>query len=170
MFMLVSAAAKAQVSVSVNIGSPPQWGPVGYTDVRYYYLPDVEAYYDIQSSMFIYYGNGIWIHNAYLPVRYRYYDLYTGYKVVMVDYRGDSPYINFKEYKVKYKKGYRGPAQKTIGAKPGKGNSQNNSVKKPSVQKNTQQNKSNDNKSDPKNGSKNSPEKKGGQQNGKGKK
>jgi hypothetical protein len=124
--LLIGGALSAQVSVNVNIGSPPEWGPVGYTDVRYYYLPDVEAYYDIQSSMFIYYGDGIWVHQAYLPQRYSSYDLYYGYKVVMTDYRGDRPYANFNEYKVKYKKGYRGKEQKTIGHNPGKGNHASN--------------------------------------------
>ena len=123
MMLFLASAVKAQVSVSVNIGTPPPWGPVGYTEVRYYYLPDVEAYYDVQTSMFIYFGGGHWVHNAYLPTRYRSYDLYSGYKVVMVDYRGDAPYSNFKEYKVKYAKGYKGGAQKTIGARPGNGNS-----------------------------------------------
>ena len=113
----------AQISINLNIGSPPKWGPVGYTDVQYYYLPDVEAYYDVPSSMFIYYERGAWVHRAYLPGRYRNYDLYSGYKVVMNDYRGNAPYTHFKEYKMKYAKGYRGKEQKNIGEKPGKGNS-----------------------------------------------
>ena len=119
--LFLASTAQAQVSVNVNIGAPPMWGPVGYTDVQYYYLPDVEAYYDIPSSMFIYYDRGAWIHRSYLPARYRNYDLYRGYKVVMTDYRGKAPYTHFKEYKVKYAKGYRGQAQKNIGEKPGKG-------------------------------------------------
>jgi len=123
MMLFFSNGTKAQVSVNVNIGSPPMWGPVGYTEVRYYYLPDVEAYYDVHSSMFIYFGDGAWIHRAYLPTYYRNYDLYAGYKVVINDYRGNAPYTFFNTHKVKYKKGYRGSAQKTIGQKPGKGNS-----------------------------------------------
>ena len=118
-----SYSAKAQVSVSINLGSPPQWGPVGYTEVRCYYLPDVEAYYDVQTSMFIYFGNGQWISRAYLPRRYRNYDLYNGYKVVMTDYRGNTPYDNFREHKVKYARGYHGESQRTIGERPGMGNS-----------------------------------------------
>ncbi len=120
--LLLASKANAQVTVNVNVGTPPLWGPVGYTDVRYYYLPDVEAYYDIQSSMFIYYGSGVWIRRAYLPTHYQTYDLYNGYKVVMTDYRGNSPYIYYKSHKVKYAKGYRGNPQKTIGHKPGNGN------------------------------------------------
>ena len=94
------------------------WGPVGYTGARYYYLPDVESYYDVQSSMFIYYSGGAWIHRAYLPERYRGYDLYGGYKVVMKDYRGNAPYTHFNEYKKKYTRGYHGETQRTIGVRP----------------------------------------------------
>lgn len=124
--MLLAFTTKAQVSVTVNVGSPPSWGPVGYSDVQYYYLPDVEAYYDLQSSMFIYYGGGVWVRRAYLPTRYKYYDLYSGYKVVLTDYHGNEPYVHFKNHKVKYYKGYKGGKQKTIGEKPGKGNIKSN--------------------------------------------
>ncbi len=121
--LFLSNTMNAQTSVTINIGSPPQWGPVGYESARYYYLPDVEAYYDVHSSMFIYYDGGGWVHMAYLPQQYRGYDLYSGYKVVMVDYHGNEPYVYFKEYKRKYAKGYHGGSQKTIGQKPGRGNS-----------------------------------------------
>ncbi len=135
--ILLSFATRAQVSVNVNIGTPPLWGPVGYAETRYYYLPDVEAYYDVQSSMFIYFGGGVWIRRAYLPDRYRNYDLYNGYKVVITDYRGNDPYIHFHNHKIKYKKGYRGGPQKTIGQRPGGGNSphQKNSGGQPSKRK-----------------------------------
>jgi len=119
----LAGAVQSQVSVNAKTGSPPPWGPVGYAGVRYYYLPDVEAYYDVQSSMFIYYTGGSWVHKTYLPSRYSNYDLYSGYKVVMTGYRGNTPYTHFTEYKSKYARGYRDIAQKTIGERPGKGNS-----------------------------------------------
>jgi hypothetical protein len=109
---------QAQVSVNVNIGTPPMWGPVGYPAVQYYYLPDVESYYDINNSMFIYYTGGNWVHRKYLPIQYRNYDLYGGYKVVMTNYHGNTPYTYFKDHKSKYAKGYHGPYQKTRGEKP----------------------------------------------------
>jgi hypothetical protein len=123
MVLFLAATVQAQVSVSVTLPAPPPWGPVGYSEARYYYLPDVEAYYDVPSSMFIYYERGAWIHRAHLPGRYRNYDLYGGYKVVMSDYRGDAPYNNFREHKMKYRKGYRGEVQRTVGERPGRGNS-----------------------------------------------
>ena len=103
MILLVSNnTMQAQVSVNVNIGSPPAWGPVGYSSVDYYYLPDIEAYYDIRASQFIYFGRGKWIRSRNLPYHYRNYNLYSGYKVVLNDYHGSRPYNHFKSHKVKY--------------------------------------------------------------------
>lgn len=113
--LLVSHASNAQISVNLNIGTPPAWGPSGCSNVDYYYLPDVEAYYDIRDSQFIYYGNGAWIRSRYLPRRYRNYDLYSGYKVVLNDYHGHSPYNNFQNHRKAYRVGYRGHYQETIG-------------------------------------------------------
>lgn len=113
---------QAQISVNVNLGTPPQWGPAGYSEVRYYYLPDVEAYYDVPSSMFIYYNGVSWIHRPSLPSRYRNYDLYKGYKVPMSDYRGRTPYSNFRQHKIQYARGYRGQEQHNIGQRPEKEN------------------------------------------------
>lgn len=119
----------SQVSVSFTIGTPPPWGPYGYTNVRFYYLPDIEAYYDVQTSMFIYLERGTWVHRVYLPPQYKNYDLYGGYKVVMPNYRGNKPYIYYKDHRNKFKKGYRGQKQKTNGMKPGKGNNGNKTYK-----------------------------------------
>jgi len=116
--LFFACVAQAQVSVNVNIG--PAWGPVGYSDVDYYYLPDVEAYYDVPNSMFIYYEGRSWVRRSYLPSRYRNYDLYGGYKVVMRDYHGRTPYYNHRDYRTRYAKGYRGPSQRNIGERPGK--------------------------------------------------
>ncbi|WP_016990040.1 hypothetical protein [Flavobacterium sp. ACAM 123] len=113
--LFIAGSASAQVSVNVNIGSPPAWGPSGYAQTDYYYLPDVQAYYDIRASQFIYFGSGNWVRSRYLPQQYRNYDLYNGYKVVLNDYHGRSPYTYFKNHKAKYHKGYKGKYQKTIG-------------------------------------------------------
>lgn len=120
--LFFAGGMQAQISVNLNVGTPPQWGPSGYSDVRYYYLPDVEAYYDVQTSNFIYYSGNTWVRHTYLPRKYRNYDLYNGYKVVMTDYRGNTPYTYYKEHKVKYAKGYRGKPQKNIGDRPNNGN------------------------------------------------
>ena len=115
MILMFAGSMQAQLSVRVNIGTPPAWGPAGYNSVHYYYLPDIESYYDVQNSMFIYYSGNRWVHSRNLPARYRNYDLYGGYKVVMNDYHGNRPYDHFREYRTKYARGYRGHEQRNIG-------------------------------------------------------
>jgi len=124
LMLMLAGAVQSQVSVNVNIGTPPAWGPSGYNDVRYYYLPDVEAYYDVQTSMFIYISGNHWIRRTYLPSRYRNYDLYNGYKVVMNDYRGNAPYSYYRQHRAKYAKGYRGHEQRNIGENRQRNNNQ----------------------------------------------
>jgi hypothetical protein len=113
--ILLSSATQAQFSINLNIGTAPSWGPSVYSQAEYYYLPDVQAYFDIRASQFIYFGHGRWIRSRYLPRRYRNYDLNSGYKVVLNDYHGNRPYANFHNDRKRYYKGYRGGNQRTIG-------------------------------------------------------
>lgn len=121
MFLFFAGSAMAQFSIRFNIGSPPEWAPVEQVQSRYYYLPDVEAYYDVNSSMFIYLDGRKWVHRTYLPYRYRNYNLYSGYKVSMHNYHGYTPYTQYYEHKKQYSRGRNREYQQTIGQQPQKG-------------------------------------------------
>ena len=95
---------QAQVRVSFNIGRQPLWGPTGYDYAGYYYMPDIDAYYNIADQQFIYMDGGQWVFRSSLPYRYRNYDLYNGYKVVIND---DRPWLRNTYYRRNYY-GYRG--------------------------------------------------------------
>ena len=127
LLFLSAGSVQSQVSVNVNIGtpqpvvvasprviiaSPPEWGPVGYDNMEYYYLPDIQVYYDVRQSQYIYFGGGKWVRSRYLPSHCRNYNLYDGYKVVLTDYHGRTPYTHFNTHKAKYHKGYKGKPQK----------------------------------------------------------
>lgn len=101
MSSFLSMPAKAQLNVNVNIGSQPLWGPTGYDHVDYYYLPEIESYYNIPKKQFVYLNGNDWVFANNLPARYSNYDLYNGYKVVINE---PQPYLNFKNDKVKYAK------------------------------------------------------------------
>ncbi|MGX5818789.1 hypothetical protein ACWKWU_11370 [Chitinophaga lutea] len=88
--LLIAAAAAfqpaaAQVSVSINIGAQPAWGPVGYDYASYYYMPAYEMYYYVPARQYIYFDGGRWIRTTILPSRFRGYDFYRTYKVVIND-------------------------------------------------------------------------------------
>lgn len=99
-FVLAGHAAQSQVSVNVNIGPPPVWGPP-VTVEEYYYLPDVESYYDLRTSQFIYLNRGNWIRSTALPARYRGYNLNRGNVIVLTDYHGPAPYKYYNTHRVK---------------------------------------------------------------------
>jgi hypothetical protein len=90
---------KAQIRFSFNIGLQPLWGPVGYDRVENYYLPEIDAYYNVESRSYTYIVNGRWVTTMSLPWQYRNYDLYSGYKVVMNDSR---PYLHYRSDRVTY--------------------------------------------------------------------
>ncbi len=95
---------KSQVNVQVNIGLQPDWGPVGYDYVDYYYLPDIEAYYYVPRKQYIYLNGSNWIFAASLPSKYQGYNVYNGYKVVI---NQPKPYLQFQNHRIKYAK-YKG--------------------------------------------------------------
>ena len=93
------ADAQVHVSLGLNIGAQPEWGPVGYDHVDYYYIPDVDAYYDVPAHQYVYYRNNVWVHGAYLPGRYRNYDVYHGYKVVV---NQPNPWMHHADVRARY--------------------------------------------------------------------
>ncbi len=103
--------AEAQISLNVNIGSQPAWGPVGYDRVDYYYMPDIDTYYDVPSHQYVYFDNNAWVRSSRLPAVYSNYNIYNGYKVVLNDVR--NPWERATVYRTKYK-GFKGRHDQVI--------------------------------------------------------
>ena len=91
--------ASAQLRVNINIGSQPVWGPVGYDHVDYYYMPDIDTYYNVPTRQYYYFDRGRWVSAYSLPPAYSNYDVYNSYKVVVNE---PYPYRNAEMYRTKY--------------------------------------------------------------------
>ncbi|NCI46011.1 hypothetical protein [Sediminibacterium soli] len=97
--------AQLRVNVNLNIGRP-SWGIPGQQMGDFYYLPEIDAYYDLQRAQFVYFDNrGQWIYAQQLPGYYRNYDLARGYKVFIND---PCPYAHPDRYRRKYARYYNG--------------------------------------------------------------
>jgi hypothetical protein len=96
-----STPARAQVSISLgfNVDRQPIWGPTGYDHVDFYYLPDIDVYYSVPQHRYYYSDRGRWRNSSSLPSRYRGFDMYHSYKVVVND---PAPYRNDQMYRDKY--------------------------------------------------------------------
>jgi hypothetical protein len=78
-----TANAQIRLHVGVRLGGPvvvpaPEpvayQEPVAYNDDDYYYLPDVDAYYNVGQQCYYYNDGGNWVSAAYLPGAYRDYE------------------------------------------------------------------------------------------------
>jgi len=87
--------AQAQVGIHFNIGLQPLWGPTGYDYAQYYYIPDIDAYYDVANQQYVYFDDGRWIYSSVLPPRYAGVDLYRVHKVVV---NQPSPWLHHERY------------------------------------------------------------------------
>jgi len=94
----ISNTINAQVNV-INLESQPIWGPTGYDYVENYYLPDIDAYYNVPQHRYYYYNNGRWRNSSYMPFGLINHDYYNSYKVVVNE---KEPWRNHKIYKDKY--------------------------------------------------------------------
>lgn len=101
---------QVNAQVTVNISAQPVWGPVGYSYVEYYYMPQYEVYYSVPKAQFVYLDGGNWIFASALPPRFGTVNVYNTYKVVI---NQRTPYLSHNSYKVKYAK-YKGGGYKQV--------------------------------------------------------
>src|SRR5258705_4158614 len=86
---------------------PPYWAPPydHAEQIHYYYLPDLETYYDMWTSEFVYLDAGHWIFSPFLPPMYSSYDLRSA-PVVILDYRVREPWNYHELYTSHYPRYY----------------------------------------------------------------
>ncbi|HQR94103.1 MAG TPA: hypothetical protein PLK14_13695 [Sediminibacterium sp.] len=102
--------AQIRLGISFNIGNQPVWGPVGYDYAQYYYMPDIDVYYNVSQRQYIYLQSGRWRFSSSLPYRARNYNIYSGHKVVINEAR---PYLRNNYYKQHYAN-YKGDRSQPI--------------------------------------------------------
>ncbi len=89
-FLLIcrfSLTIEAQVRVNLNLSTQPIWGPEGYDHVDYYYLPEIDVFYNVPIQQYIYLERGRWTFARILPPRFNGFDLFLGNKVVINEYK-----------------------------------------------------------------------------------
>ena len=100
------STAHAQVGVNIQIGQPA-WGPAVPQGAQYYYIPEIDGYYDLAARNYIVLRNGRWIPVATMPGYYP----YQFHPVVVNDYRGRQPWTRYNDYHARY---YRPVAQRPV--------------------------------------------------------
>lgn len=101
MIATLPPVARAQVYARTPVAPPPPWAPSGYARAQYYYLPDLQVYYDVPAASFLLPHRGQWIALRQLPPAYRSYDLYAAPKVVL-DYNGPAPFRHYEVHRQRF--------------------------------------------------------------------
>lgn len=96
-----SATAQVRINVGFNLGGPVVvQRPVAvasYDD--YYYLPEVDSYYNVDENLYYYNDGYDWVSAAYLPGAYR---NYSWRNVRRVEIHANRPYMNHNVYRTRY--------------------------------------------------------------------
>lgn len=103
-YVIQGCGPSAYVSTDVHYTNPV-WAPAYYPGVRYYYLPDIETYYDLSDQEFVYLNGGQWLFSPMLPSIYSNYDLYNGFAVAL-NVRVYHPWLHHEYYISHYPRYY----------------------------------------------------------------
>ena len=80
--------------------------------LRYFYFPNLQAYFDNVKNEYHFKENGNWQSETELPKFYGGYSLYKLMYVVINDYDDDKPFINLAIHKKLYPYNYKGSKMK----------------------------------------------------------
>lgn len=87
--------------------APPSWAPAyeNVDEVHYYYLPDIEVYYDVWRHEYVYMNQGNWIYSSNMPSYYSNYNVNDAF-VVVLDRNANDPWRQHRTYVTQYPKYY----------------------------------------------------------------
>lgn len=99
--LLVVNQTNAQENTSFNSLSELNSATTS-SSVKYQYYPNLEAYFNTETSEFIYKDKGEWKVAKEIPSGYRGYSIYNGYRVNITDYFDDKPYEKLAYHKKQF--------------------------------------------------------------------
>lgn len=105
-FVLMMQMTFAQKSKKAADESVPLFNKETNCQLRYYYFPNLEAYFDTQKRIYYYKEKGEWITADEIPNGYRGYSLFNKIYVFIDDYDDDNicQFINLHKKKYPYTK------------------------------------------------------------------
>lgn len=101
LILFISQIEFAQTSNS-TAKTTPLVDPKTNCAIRYYYFPNIEAYFDTQKSIYYFKEDGEWVTADEIPEGYRGYSVNNRLNVIVTDYDDDIPYQFINIHKKKY--------------------------------------------------------------------
>ncbi|HEX8269867.1 MAG TPA: hypothetical protein VF581_08235 [Flavobacterium sp.] len=82
--------------------APKLKDPVTNCNLRYYYYPNLEAYYDVKLNIYYFLQDGKWTTATDIPKGYRGYGMYNKCRTAITDYDDEDPTQFLKIHKKQY--------------------------------------------------------------------
>jgi hypothetical protein len=82
--------------------APPLVDPLTNCSVRYYYYPNLQAYFDTKTKLYIFKVKGVWTKAEEIPNGYMGYGLYNKVNVYITDYDDDDITQFIQDHKKKF--------------------------------------------------------------------
>lgn len=113
MFISITSFTSAQNSVNPDLSFEAQSiiDEGAIHNIRYYYYPNLQAYFDTDTGTYLYIANNQWIEGKEIPKGLRGYSLLNKQRVAITDYSGDEPYNVFEKHKELYPANYNAKRQ-----------------------------------------------------------
>ena len=114
--LILSFNAEAQVKLDTIYIRSKKVAPSTFKEVRYYYYPNLQAYFDSKIAMYFYKDNqtGQWIKSESLDPNTRGYSLKNGFYVMLEGLTEDNPYTLIADHKQKYPADFSSRPRKPI--------------------------------------------------------
>lgn len=109
LLLMMSLTASAQYSETTDIQSQIDQSAILVAGARYYYYPNLDAYYDTTENLYVFESNqnkGQIVKAKEVPSGYRGYSLFNGIRVAITDYDGDEPFTKIAEHRKQFPKKY----------------------------------------------------------------
>ncbi len=110
--LLFAALSIIEVNAQTNKEKKLTIDPQTNCELRYFYFPNMEAYYDMKNEVFHYQENNTWATNTQLPPNYGGYSLYKKERVVLTDFEDDNPEKLIKTHRKMYPYNPKGRIQR----------------------------------------------------------
>lgn len=112
LFPLQNVTAQDKMEAPADIQIEKKAPASSYLEVRYYYYPNMEAYFDTQRALYIVKQNGVWTTSETLDFTSRGYCVRNGAYEMIKDYTGDEPFAYLAVHKLKYPANFSSRPQK----------------------------------------------------------
>ena len=87
-----------------------------FVEVRYYYYPNLQAYFDTKVAMYLFKEDGEWVESEKISPTLMGYSLKNGQYVMLEGYTGEEPYELLEEHKAKYPANFSSRPKRDVAA------------------------------------------------------